>query len=481
MVIGKKCIVTGLLTLGIVSGMAGCQTEKNGDAGNVSSISGTSVSAEVSQADFWDRAYEELRHTERTSSHDDVVYSSEYNEENENDELTYSLVQRGADGSERKRFNIPDFHSIWGISDDWLYYETGNEDYTEDTLWRVPIQKSGEGEELLLDRKEKLVSKYVLFSGPVYLSDSSLIFEGLEDETDNWHKIYRYDLRTKKCETLVSGERRVGCALVSSDHNTMLEMFGDELFVETDETLCSVHTETGNVVQLMENKEDAFVSMTSCSGSLYLTTDHQQIYRYDGGGKEPVCVIGREVFQKKLESSAQGETVVYKDFCVKNIYACEDRLYFWVKKQTEDDIWGTLFSASVENPTELKTEQWYSDYMNQNWKVYDAEEMKDDDLNLEFPEEMEDDELNLEFPEEMKDDELNLEFPKEIPQAVYGPCRIAGIVDGKMVFSGVQIVPLDVSSVSFLLCTAYDLKTGEFMENPKVKIGLPKNKENKSD
>lgn len=452
MVIGKRCIATGLLTLGILSGMTGCQTEKNMDVGNADSNSGTSVSAEVSQADFWTKVDEKLGNTERHFPHNGMVYFAELQDDEDYDgDDKWTLVQQGSDGIRLGQYEIPEMTAVWEIADDWLYYTTRKQikgDDTADTLWRVPIRKTEKGETLLLDQKEKLVTMSYLVDmyESIYVSDSCLIFEGRMKEEDA-NQLYKYDLHTKKCAPL--SEKREfarGDLTFTSDHE--LAVFDGQLFIQTDKALYSLEPESGRMTWLMDKERENYVTMEQCGDSMYITTDHRQIYRYDGEGKEPVCVISKDIFHQKLEElQLWGDKGEYRDHEITDVYAYEDRLYFsvtadWSKKKTPNE-WNSMFfillHADIGNIEELGFEDRLWDPVKTIW------------------------ENNEGSTRELSDDD-------PLQDEVYGPCMTGGIVDGKMIVLGDEVVPAYVSVMTFLPCMAYDLDTGEIMENPAVKI-----------
>lgn len=453
--IRRKCITMGfVLTVSLLC-MTACQMKGNdGDSsvGSLSTVSGTAVSADQMQEDFWAKVDEKLGIVQRRFYHNEVAYFAEMQDDEDYDgDDRWTLIQQGLSGRGMTRHEIPELTAVWGIAGDWLYYTTEKqteEEDTEETLWRMPIGKTEKGEVLLPAKKEKLVTMSVLIDmyESIYVSDSCLVFEG-EMPDDDFIRLYRYDLQTKKCEPLFKEREFAGCDLTfTSDHE--LAVFDGQLFIQTDKALYSLEPESGKMVRLIDKKDENYVFMEQCGDSMYITTDHRQIYRYDGRGKKPVCVVSKDIFRKKLEElQLWGEAGAYKDHEINGVYACEDRLYFsvtadWSKKKAADQ-WSSmgfiLFYADIENIEELGFEDRLWDFEKTIWE---------------------------------NNEKLTLELPDDFPlqDEVYGPSMTGGIVDGKMILLGAKVVPAYVSSVTFLPCMAYDLNTGEIMENPSVKI-----------
>lgn len=449
--IRRKCIVMGFVLTVFLLCMTACQeerTDRDSSDSSRNSVSGITVSADQMQEDFWAKVDEKLGNVQRRYFHNDVAYFAEMQDDEDydgNDRLV--LIQQGPNDSEMTRYEIPELNAVHGIADDWLYYTTEKED-TEETLWRMPIGKIEKREVLLPDRKEKLVTMYDLIDmyESIYVSDSCLIFEG-EMLDDDFIRLYRYDLQTKTCKPL-SQERELirGDFAFTSDHE--LAVLDGQLFIQTDNALYSVEPENGEIMRLMDKKRENYVSMKQCGNSMYITADRRQIYRYDGEGKKPVCVINKDIFRKKLEElHLWGDTGEYRDHEIDDIYACENRLYFsvtvdWSKKKAAGQWSSTgfiLLCADIENIEELGLEEKLWNSVKVIWE---------------------------------NNEKLALELPDDFPlqDEVYGPCMTGGIVDGKMILLGAEIVPAYVSSITFLPCMAYDLDTGEIMENPRVKI-----------
>lgn len=455
--IRQKYIVIGFVLTVFLLCMAACQEERtDGDSSDSSrnSVSGTTVSADQMQEDFWAKVDEKLGNVQRHFFHNDVAYFAEMQDDEDYDgNDRWVLIQQGSNDREMTRYEIPELNAVHGIVGDWLYYTTEKED-TEETLWRMPIGKTEKREVLLPDRKEKLVTMYDLIDmyESIYMSDSCLIFEG-EMLDDDFIRLYRYDLKTKTCKPL-SQERELirGDFVFTSDHE--LAILDGQLFIQTDNALYSYDPESGETMRLMDKRRENYVSMKQCGNSMYITADRRQIYQYDGEGKKPVCVINKDIFRKKLEElHPWGDKGEYRDHEINDIYAYENRLYFSVtadsRKKKAAYQWSSstgfiLFYADIENIEELGFEEKLWDSLKVIWGNYGKDESG---------------QRMLELPDD---------FP--LQDEVYGPSMTGGIVDGKMILLGDKIVPVYVSSITFLPCMAYDLDTGEIMENPKVKI-----------
>ncbi len=447
--IRRKCMAVGFVLTVFLLCMTACQMEGNDGNSSVRSrnaVSGAAMSADQVQEDFWAKVDEKLGDVQRRFFHNDVAYFAELQDDEDYDgNDRWVLIQQDPNNKGMTRYEIPELHAVHGIAGDWLYYTT--EKQTEETLWRMPIGKTEKREILLPAKKEKLVTMYDLIDmyESIYVSDSCLIFEG-EMKDDDFVRLYRYDLQAKKCEPLLQERELIrGDLVFTSEHE--MAVFGGQLFIQTDNSLYSLEPESGETTRLMDKKRENYVSMVQCGNSMYITTDRRQIYRYDGEGKKPVCVIKKDIFRKRLEElHPWGDKGEYRDHEINDIYAYENRLYLsitadWSKKKT--DQWGStgfiLFYADIENIEELGLEEKLWDSVKTIWG---------------------------------NNEKLTLELPDDFPlqDEVYGPSMTGGIVDGKMILLGDKVVPAYVSSITFLPCMAYDLDTGETIVNPKVKM-----------
>lgn len=447
-----------ILVLALI-GTTGCQREESGGrvtAAVDNALSGVSISAgelrDRSQKEFWSRVQEGLGLEEKKFSHKNMTYFAELQDDDDEEGTErWVLVQQGPDGGELWRYNIQDLTAVWGIGGQWLYYTTQNWE-EEETLWRVPLEGPAGSGALRMDEKEELTTMPVLADmyESMYVSETCVVFEGMDENGNNG--IYKCDLDTKKCTLLSKGYKYAGGVLsFTSDHK--LAVLDGRLIIQTNRFVYVLEPESGQITRLTGKDKNVYAIMGRAEDSMFISPDCRQVLRYDGGEKKPVCVVGGDTFQKRLEElRLWGTDGEYRDHTIDDIYTYGDRLYFsvtvdWGKKggNTEHKkIGNILFSAGTEDAGNMVCLEGLLNYM----LGYEKEAETDFEIVTEYPDEAE----------------------------VYAPSRIAGIKDGKVILSGVAVAPAYVSSISFLPCEAYDIETGEITYNPAVKIRNGKKK-----
>lgn len=447
---GKRHVVMGVLLAILVSGLCGCQ-KKNIAADYRDTVSGAVIRPGLDEAqtseDFWTLAQERLRGAEKRFAFGDEIFTTLIDESKES--MPLILVRQDAEGRQHK-YEIKGLVALCAVTEDWLYYVTEDENEEGDTyeaLWRAPVDGTAK-EPLLLHKLERLISG-AMFVSDLYVTDSYLIFEGCVDEKGG-SRCYRYNLDTGKCVPLGEEREFEEGDLLYTDSE--LVVFNGCLFMETEKGVYTIDPKEDRITRLMD-KEDP-VRMVQCGGKMYLTADHKTVFCYEGMEGKPVCVLPETVLKKKLEEmKLWGEDGTYRSHSIEGIFANGGRLYFSVSaewKSKKDSsyggvIRGILLSAAAENVAELRHENGVFDYLTA-YKEKDGEVQADGTA------------------------EEREEFPDDCLMEVYRPDTIAGIVDGKVVLSGYQVVPLYVSSMPSLLCFAYDLETGEVVGDPGVKI-----------
>ena len=138
----------------VLFSLAGCGSKKDG----------TEADAEEVAEKFW-HGYEESEKENAVGkkySNDSNSYQMELNEE----KTETVLVQRNLDGSSPQKFPEEEVVEILSVTNQELYYKKWEEITADTVLWRVPIQKTQEGDVLLIrfgtGNSEKIVTGHTL-------------------------------------------------------------------------------------------------------------------------------------------------------------------------------------------------------------------------------------------------------------------------------------------------------------------------------
>ncbi len=416
---GKKAgmtVMAGLFAAALFLGGCG-QSETSGKK---AAATGTAVAAyqmeDQKEKEFWSRVEQELSHP-------------------------YTSIE-GPKGQE---------YEVKGSTDLWTYYIKETEDQEEEQLCRIPATG---GKHLPFDEEEVLSQKSMFFD--LYATDAYVIFTAGEGSGDS--QCYKLDLFSMKRTTLGGSREFSDAELAVSDNGTPV-LFHDRLFVVTDRDVYELDPETGQMQKIYDRTDkDLTIRLRVCQESLYLTSDRQSIYRYDGNGQRAACVLDQDTIRERLDGlKLWKEDAACTSYLVDDIFSHEDRLYLTVTanwerqgrrgKKEECTTEGILLSACVSDIKNIKHEN----------ILFDCLTVRE-----------EGNELSGEAVD--TDIDVNDVSVEDIVRKVYRPSRISGIVDGKVVLDGVEVRPPYVSSILYSVCRAFDPVTGRVTDNPAIEI-----------
>ena len=337
---------------------------------------------------------------------------------------------------------------VAGNTDQWMYYIKEDEKQGEQQLCRIPASAK-KGDHFLFDKESVLFSESLFFD--TYVTDTYVIFIASSGSGDS--RCFKLELSSGKCTALGGSREFYDCEMVVSENGTPV-LLHDCLFVTTDKGVYELDPQKGQMHKIYDRTDmDYSVRMQTCGDCIYFTSDRQEIYRYDGDGKEAVCVLDEKTIQEKLDAlKLWGEDSRCKSYGINNIFSYEECLYIDAaadgEKQGKCTAEGILLSTRVSDIKNIKHENILFDCLTLG---EEGKESGEGAVNS-----------NKNFNDVY---EKEAERPK-----VYRPSRIRGIVDGKVVLDGVEIRPPQVSSISFKACRAFDPVTGKVTDNPEIEI-----------
>lgn len=287
------------------------------------------------------------------------------------------IVQFNRAGKQKKKIRIRfDIDAIEWVTDKWFYYVTDRGD-----LWRMPVKKTEEGEQLLTEKKEKVLEGCgeVQYATDLYVIADVWINEILV--------LCKYNCRTGKRTELVTVKEEDDEAQVLWGSGYYPLMWQGKLFFERRDKLCLLNPEDGEVSPLHTfgssegDWEDTYIldHFVLKGDELYYTTvETENLYRLNCSTKKSECVMERKECQKEVRR------LLYEDMDIEDIW-CElmwldqDRIYFafdicWTEKDKTTGKKSAcykeeLFSASVSDLTQLRHEDKLMDYLDKKSTV----------------------------------------------------------------------------------------------------------------
>lgn len=382
-----KWHIAGLMIL-LAAGLTGCGQQNT--AGNPGTVSSGTVSAEVvtKTVDWY-----------ANSSNSYEVSEGEY--AGDDPEL---LVQKKLDGTEVRTYGIKGLYELGRVTDQWIYYVVEREDDLDEEncslaeLWRVPVEKGNEGDHLLLEKKELLLSGYHMNSS-LYVADDYIMYLVEEDDEEK-RAVYRYDLQTKQSVPLMDGKKMEEAELVWGRQKTQGPMIlQDQLFLAAEHNLYAIEPDSGRWKQIYQDESQdisIIVREKDPQGQYFYFSDNEQIYRYHAGAEKAELFLSRTVIREKLEElGLWGKKGRYEEGCICDIMAYRDYLYLdvsvsWKQRMRLDETsneelqgkmldWECsrtiLLKISPEHPAELVHESAVADYFESHSNHIDREKL----------------------------------------------------------------------------------------------------------
>ena len=347
-----------VLALGLLSGCGGEfaeEMEAGKDASKAltgAAVSGQAVSGQSIQTDGDSDSPEKGAEQKNPQGVLDNRYCTEqyyysvlfdFDDYDENDVYLAYIDQISlATGKERK-IRIDDIEDLVCVEKDALYYTRLNDDDDDYySLWRLPIERRGDGtEELRVDQQEPVKGLDDIYyeEDAIYIDDEYIVYSGTkgdEEDTD----VIRYDRASgKKVSLPVSQEvkRCIECEIVNIYRNgSCLELVTSVGIVTwnvktEDVALCKVRS-------IDEDENEIAITEDVCFYETYETGDcGWNILRVDMKTKEKTEFVSKkEVFAVLQEEAGVSKEQAEEQY-VYGLYYDENRLYMEIYGQYEKD------------------------------------------------------------------------------------------------------------------------------------------------
>ena len=388
----RKQYITKLLTGTLVAALlTGCGFSNTaGDTVSDGAVSGSAVSGDAvapqnrKVKDQADKDQTTVAEVKDCLENDDNRYGIGYN--NDGDPF---LRQTRLDGSHKKKIEIKDIYFLLWVTNEWVYYtvypESGDE---KETLYRIPIKKTEQGDSLLLKKKEVVITENYLDSN-LYVTDTYIIYCTWDDKYKN--RIYKLDLRTKEKKALLTAkddedEEEYEIYYMWEDGVKKFPLMkSGKLFVCDQDKVWLLDPETEKVKQLASG--DWFRHEVQ-QGKIWFFGD-ESIYWYDEKKEEAVCVLWQEKLRELLvqegilgNKQSKGNVEIYAEWYYQGRFYLE---VYWYDKKLETDV---LLSFSLQNPEDIRNERTASDFIRKyNEKEYcydEVYEVKDGKMLMNF-------------------------------------------------------------------------------------------------
>lgn len=416
----------GFLVIALLVSMTGCQWR-----------AGKGQNVQPATDDFWQRVQKEIEENTVVFSNDNNSYCITTGEDGEE-----VLTQQQIDGTLIQNHSVDQLESLLHVSNTCLYYATWESGPGFRVFWRVPIQKTNNGDQLLWEKEEALLQDFLEIP---YITDSYVIY-------DSQDGIYKLDLQNGEKLPVMVENRQLSGEVMSCrgyrDQGTVI--LDGKLFVLEGGSLYSFEPDSGTVKQIYTGEkwkdEDTFyrdTGMVSCDDSVYFTCDNETIWQYCKGEEQAVCVISEKDFSKKLKEFGLKKKKRFHEYCITEIFLHQDRIYFWIKEYDEKqdnlrDAEIGFLSAPVSDLSQLRNESVVTDYLHY-WKT---EGTSADAV-----------------PNNVVTQEMYL----------YKPDRIEGVVDDKIIFSEIRLSPHGRSYVDRMYFAAYDPELDQILERSDIR------------
>lgn len=268
-----------------------------------------------------------------------------YDWQNGENEEYAALIQYHLDKKTKVREIKMEIDQVEWVTNDWLYYRTYEDGSLGNSiLWRMPIQKTENGDRLLTGEKEKLLEGLDLWID--YATDSYLILGHYTDDSGQETEIYKYDLRTKKKKVLMKGKGDPGALelkghymdgqKVSAGQNYSF-MIDGELIMESWDALYRLNPETEKVTAIFSKpKKSGCITYAFYQGEFYFECDNA-LYYYNRDTRKPECCISKK---KMMETVGKLKSAEIKDLRLYEMVLYKDKMYLpfevqWKKKDPD--------------------------------------------------------------------------------------------------------------------------------------------------
>ena len=267
-----------------------------------------------------------------------------------------------------EKIKIQNIDDVVWVTNEWVYYMIENEN--NDSLWRIPIKKTENGDKLKVSGKEKLISmEYIDFD--VYITDSYIIFSGCEKENKS-SSLYKYEIQDKKNTKLRHLDLDYSEIMYGEEFPLMIDGM---LFVCDDHKIYQLNPDTDDVKKIYQSSDESNVldmydgSICSVSnGCLYFTDCGNNFYKYNVGDEKAECLISSDNFEKVMENfNLWGEKSKGIYISIDDYYIYNGQVYFivyayWKEKDSKNfgkSVWveydggEVLLNAPLDDITNL--------------------------------------------------------------------------------------------------------------------------------
>ncbi len=419
----QKKLWMGLLVMALLVSMTGCQWR-----------SGKGKNVYPATDDFWQLVQKEMEENTEVFSNDNNSYCITIGEDDEE-----VLTQQQIDGTLIQNHSVNQLDELLQVSNVWLYYSTWENEAGFPVFWRVPIQKTENGDQLLWEKREALLLDFTEIS---YITDFYVIYETVDG-------IFKLNLQNgEKLSVMVENRQLNGTVVCCRYQGSVI--LDEKLFVIEGSSLYSLEPDSGTVMQIYtgEKWKDDFTlyrhtGMVSFDDSVYFTCDNETIWQYCKGEEQAVCVISEEDFSKKLKEFGLKKKNRFQEYCITEIFLYQDRVYFWIKEYDEKqerpaDAEICFLSAPASDLSQLRNESVVTDYLHY-WKTEGT------------------------FADAISDDIVNQEM------YMYKPDRIEGVVDDKIILSEIRLSQSGRSYVERMYFVAYDPELDQILERSDIR------------
>lgn len=388
----KRIIGTVLAALGMILGLMGCQISKDSTSTSGSGVAGTSSAVSASSVDV------------EPAGGAEEAFGGKYGSCSVNSSYVTGdsvIVQYDLEGKKQKTYRMDNLESVLQVTADWVYYCT--EDGTKEVIWRVPIQRNGEKEKLLLKKKEKLAMENQL---TLYFCAAKdyIVYEKMDKQVN----LYKLDLISNEVIPL---DEKYQFSNLSEDIN--YQLWKDVIFfVGRDKNLYCLDPVSWKAEKIygpmteIEEDDDGFTApgVARQENKIYINADFNQIIVYDKDTKNVSTLLSEETMKKQIRDNKQWKVNKKEDWYVNEIFVHKNRIYFTVIGEwcQEEKVWDDLeedgkwvkgiarheqelvFSCDTSNPADITFEKEMSKKLKIKGEEYEWEYSEEKGIKFEF-------------------------------------------------------------------------------------------------
>ena len=418
----------------VLFSLAGCGSKKDG----------TEADAEEVAEKFW-HGYEESEKENAVGkkySNDSNSYQMELNEE----KTETVLVQRNLDGSSPQKFPEEEVVEILSVTNQELYYKKWEEITADTVLWRVPIQKTQEGDVLLWKERKGLAQSerddFCLVPDSCVIYEDDNLIHKLELSTDETAPLCE-EMHWTRPDIVMGRTRETVCI----DGNVFIQDGGNLYCLDTAQEKAWQIYGDNRAPNLKEGFYECYNSVVTSGDSLYFTQDFKSVWQYRLGEEQAVCAVSQEQLLESLQKLESQNDASYQDYSITGLELYQNELYLAIRERGKDGVgvhW-CLFHSSIDDFQALQHDRAVTEYLENGWRKRAVSEAM----------------VSVE-------DGLDETVSWEAALYLYPPMETVGIREGKLLLRSVRLVSPAISAVHYEISAAYDLKTKNVLERPDI-------------